>query len=107
MPIDNNKPLDPLIQEFCELTGTSSANMSHTAVGISSSRVKEGKLHRIHHGIKIKFSRPGSASAGAIGLLRFLVNLDLVLKPLLLIIGVVNTVLLFLLMLIYIMFWII
>ncbi|PWA92890.1 hypothetical protein CTI12_AA077870 [Artemisia annua] len=70
MPIDNNKPLDPLIQEFCELTGMSSANMSHTVVGISSSRVKEGKPRRHRHGIKIKVSTHGSASAGAGSILK-------------------------------------
>ncbi|PWA95639.1 hypothetical protein CTI12_AA048600 [Artemisia annua] len=65
MPIDNNKPPDPLIQEFCELTRMSSANMRHTVVDVSSSRGKEGKPQRHRHGIKIKVSTPGSASIGA------------------------------------------
>ena len=39
------------------------ANTSQTEVGIPSSRVKEGKPHRHRHGIKIKVSTPGSASA--------------------------------------------
>ncbi|PWA80419.1 hypothetical protein CTI12_AA196540 [Artemisia annua] len=65
MPIDNNKPPDPLIQEFCELTGMSPTNLSHTVVGVSACRDKEGKPRRHRHGIKIKVSTPGSASAGA------------------------------------------
>ncbi|PWA54915.1 hypothetical protein CTI12_AA432080 [Artemisia annua] len=44
--------------------------MSHTVVGISSSRVKEGKPRRHRHGIKIKVSTPGSASAGAGSILK-------------------------------------
>ncbi|PWA46712.1 hypothetical protein CTI12_AA503060 [Artemisia annua] len=48
------------------------ANMSHTVVGISSSRVKEGKPRRHRHGIKIKVSTPGSASAGAGSILKHL-----------------------------------
>ncbi|PWA75843.1 hypothetical protein CTI12_AA240690 [Artemisia annua] len=70
MPIDNNKPPDPLIQDFCELTGMSSANISHTVLEAPTSKGREGKPRRHRHGIKIKVSTPGSASAGAGSILR-------------------------------------
>jgi hypothetical protein len=65
MPIENNKPPDPLVEEFCELTGMSSDKVHLSRSSVSLSKMKEGKARRHRHGIKIKVASPGSASIGA------------------------------------------
>ncbi|PWA71325.1 RNA-directed DNA polymerase, eukaryota, Reverse transcriptase zinc-binding domain protein [Artemisia annua] len=65
MPIENTKPPDPLISEFCELTGMDPLNIRLAGANDSFPKGKEGKAKRHRHGIKVKISTPGSASAGA------------------------------------------
>ena len=65
MPIENNKPPDPLVEEFCELTGMSSDKVRLSRSSVLLSKMKEGKARRHRHDIKIKVASPGSASVGA------------------------------------------
>ncbi|GKG23028.1 hypothetical protein Tco_0388331, partial [Tanacetum coccineum] len=65
MPIELNKPPDPLLEEFCELTKMTSAeeicNASFNDTKVKVMKVKHRKPHR---GVKI--STPGSAGAGSL-----------------------------------------
>ncbi|GKB63767.1 RNA-directed DNA polymerase, eukaryota, reverse transcriptase zinc-binding domain protein [Tanacetum coccineum] len=65
MPIDSNKPPDPLFDEFCELTKMTSAEEICNA-SFNDTKVKfvKGKHRKPFRGIKI--STPGSAGAGSI-----------------------------------------
>ncbi|PWA92653.1 hypothetical protein CTI12_AA078740 [Artemisia annua] len=70
MPMENNKPPEPLVEEFCELTGLSPDKVRLSKSGIALPKMKEGKARRHRHGIKIRVSSPGSASVGAGSILR-------------------------------------
>ncbi|PWA77183.1 hypothetical protein CTI12_AA225710 [Artemisia annua] len=70
MPIENNKPLDPLVQEFCELTGMSPDKVQLVRSDCQLPKGKMGKARRHRHGIKIRVSSPGSSSVGAGSVLR-------------------------------------
>nr|GFB47117.1 hypothetical protein [Tanacetum cinerariifolium] len=57
MPIENNKPPDPLVDEFCILTKMTSAE------DLCSASFDETKV-KAHRSIKV--STPGSAGAGSV-----------------------------------------
>nr|GFD16801.1 hypothetical protein [Tanacetum cinerariifolium] len=65
MPIDTDKPPDPLVDEFCILTKMTSAedlcSASFDDTKVKVMKVKHRKAHR-----SIKVSTPGSARAGSI-----------------------------------------
>nr|GEW54287.1 hypothetical protein [Tanacetum cinerariifolium] len=65
MPIESNKPPDPLLDELCTLTKMTSADDIRDA-SLKETKVKVvmGKLRKPSRGIKI--STPGSAGAGSI-----------------------------------------
>ncbi|PWA78917.1 hypothetical protein CTI12_AA210590 [Artemisia annua] len=75
MPIENTKTPDPLVAEFCELTGMSPDKIHHSKPSVPLSKMKEGKARRHRHGIKLKVSSPGSTSVGAGSILRNLRSL--------------------------------
>ncbi|PWA51582.1 hypothetical protein CTI12_AA463000 [Artemisia annua] len=68
MTIENNKPPDPLISKFYELTGMKPENVRVADACGSAPKGKEGKPRRHRHGIKV--ASPGSASVRASAVLR-------------------------------------
>ncbi|GKF16057.1 hypothetical protein Tco_0057519, partial [Tanacetum coccineum] len=65
MPIESNKPPDPLFDELCSLTNMTSADEIREA-SLKDTKVKvvKGKPRKPHRGVKV--STPGSAGAGSI-----------------------------------------
>nr|GEZ19827.1 reverse transcriptase domain, reverse transcriptase zinc-binding domain protein [Tanacetum cinerariifolium] len=71
MPIDTNKPPDPLVDEFCILTKmTSLEDVSFDAVKDTKVNVVKGKPHKPYWGRSIKLSNLGSSSASAGSILK-------------------------------------
>ncbi|GKA85407.1 RNA-directed DNA polymerase, eukaryota, reverse transcriptase zinc-binding domain protein, partial [Tanacetum coccineum] len=84
--IDSNKPPDPILEEFCTLTGISSSNISHNPF-VPNSDASQPKARGRPKGVKnhiksvkIKVQSPGSASAGAGAILKRLRNSKMVSK---------------------------
>ncbi|GKB52519.1 reverse transcriptase domain-containing protein, partial [Tanacetum coccineum] len=71
MPIDNNKPPDPILEEFSTLTGMSSKGLSHKAFVpyddsvIPRSRGRPKGVKNMPKNVKIKVQSPRFAPAGA------------------------------------------
>nr|GEV20820.1 hypothetical protein [Tanacetum cinerariifolium] len=84
MPIKNNTPPDPIIFKFCEMTGMSPTNLKQKPVcpkasfGESPVGGKGRKPRRNRHGINIRVSTLGSASAGAGSTFRILQSSKLI-----------------------------
>ncbi|GKC45042.1 hypothetical protein Tco_1062764 [Tanacetum coccineum] len=71
MSIDNNKPPDPIVEEFRILTKMTSSDDVHlVSSNIFRAKAVKGKLHKPRRGSTIKVSTPGSNSAGAGSLLK-------------------------------------
>ncbi|GJZ25328.1 RNA-directed DNA polymerase, eukaryota, reverse transcriptase zinc-binding domain protein [Tanacetum coccineum] len=71
MSIDNNKPPDPIVEEFRILTKmTSSDDVRLEPLNDTKVEVVKGKLRKPHRGSRIKVSTPGSSSAGAGSMLK-------------------------------------
>ncbi|GJR66790.1 reverse transcriptase zinc-binding domain-containing protein [Tanacetum coccineum] len=83
MPVDHSKPPDPLIEEFCSLTGMKAEGLSQKSFvpsdGNKGSRPRgrpKGVKNRVRS-VKVKVQSPGSASVGAGALLKCLGNLKI------------------------------
>ncbi|GJU17470.1 putative ribonuclease H-like domain-containing protein [Tanacetum coccineum] len=71
MSNDNNKPPDPIVEEFRILTKmTSSDDVRLELMNDTKVEVVKGKLRKPHRGGRIKVSTPGSSSAGAGSMLK-------------------------------------
>ncbi|GKA68672.1 hypothetical protein Tco_0768589 [Tanacetum coccineum] len=71
MSIDNNKPPDPIVEEFRILTKMTSSDDVHlVSSNVFRAKAVKGKLHKPRRGSTIKVSTPGSNSAGAGSLLK-------------------------------------
>ncbi|GJY40434.1 hypothetical protein Tco_0427704, partial [Tanacetum coccineum] len=65
MPIDNNKPPNPLIDELCILTKMTSADeLCSASLNNTKVKVLKGKHCKAHRGIKV--STPGSTGTGSV-----------------------------------------
>ncbi|PWA89282.1 hypothetical protein CTI12_AA034600 [Artemisia annua] len=68
MPIEPLKPPDPLIEEFCTLTGMSSEGLKHVPIDMSSGNKASkprGRPKGVNNRVNLKSFSPGSASVGA------------------------------------------
>ncbi|GJT88378.1 hypothetical protein Tco_1070095 [Tanacetum coccineum] len=80
MPVDSNKPPNPILEEFCTLTGISSSNISHKPFvpnsddGQPKARGRPKGVKNHIKSVKIKVQSSGSASAGAGAILKRLRN---------------------------------
>ncbi|PWA75907.1 hypothetical protein CTI12_AA236950 [Artemisia annua] len=77
MPIDPLKPPDPILEEFCTLTGMSSEGLKHSAIHRSDSKLSSkprGRPKGVKNRVKHKVLSPGSASVGAGAILKRLRN---------------------------------
>ncbi|GKD45022.1 hypothetical protein Tco_1269667, partial [Tanacetum coccineum] len=73
MSIDNNKPPDPIVEEFRILTKMTSSDDVHlVSSNVFRAKAVKGKLFKPRRGSTIKVSTPGSNSAGAGSLLKHL-----------------------------------
>ncbi|GJX28614.1 hypothetical protein Tco_0236693 [Tanacetum coccineum] len=71
MSIANNKPPDPLVEEFCILTKmTSSEDVRLVSQDVFRANNVKSKLRKPHRSCKIKVSTPGSNSAGVGSMLK-------------------------------------
>ncbi|GJZ01168.1 RNA-directed DNA polymerase, eukaryota, reverse transcriptase zinc-binding domain protein, partial [Tanacetum coccineum] len=71
MSIDNNKPPDPIVEEFRILTKmTSSDDVRLVSPSVIRAKAGRGKLHKPRRGNTIKVSTPSSSSAGAGSMLK-------------------------------------
>ncbi|GKG41929.1 hypothetical protein Tco_0473680, partial [Tanacetum coccineum] len=80
MPLENNKPPDPLLEEFSTLTGMSAKGIIHKPFvppgdkGTARHRGRPKGVKNRSSNVKIKIQSPGSASAGAGAILKRLRN---------------------------------
>ncbi|GKG03860.1 hypothetical protein Tco_0314247, partial [Tanacetum coccineum] len=71
MSIDNNKPPDPIVEEFHILTKmTSSDDVRIVSPSVVRAKAGRGKLHKLRRGNTIKVSTSSSSSAGAGSMLK-------------------------------------
>ncbi|GKG28613.1 hypothetical protein Tco_0415978, partial [Tanacetum coccineum] len=71
MSIDNNKPPDPIVEEFRILTKmTSSDDVRLEPLNDTKVEVVKGKLRKPHRSGRIKVSTPVSSFAGAGSMLK-------------------------------------
>ncbi|GJT79835.1 hypothetical protein Tco_1054177 [Tanacetum coccineum] len=80
MPLDNNKPPDPILEEFYALSGMPSKGLSHKPYVPSGDSIppkSRGRPRGVKNqpkNVKIKVQSPGSASTGAGAILKRLCN---------------------------------
>ncbi|PWA66587.1 hypothetical protein CTI12_AA325620 [Artemisia annua] len=80
MPLESPKPPDPILKEFCTLTGMCSEGLYHKLIVpgdgdiLPKSRGRPKGAKNRPKGIKVRVKSPGSASAGAGSILKRLRN---------------------------------